>query len=77
MAKTSGRSRYSGRSGSKSASNGQDGDLRFSPVNAFVGLVGLLALTLGFVLLAQGSITAAPLLLILGYVVLLPLAIIL
>jgi hypothetical protein len=51
--------------------------LRFSPVNAFVGLAGLIALTLGYVLLSQGSVTAAPLLLVLGYVVLIPLAIIL
>ena len=37
----------------------------------------LLCLTLGYWLLAQGSVTAAPLLLVLGYVVLLPMAIIL
>jgi hypothetical protein len=52
-------------------------DLRFTRVNAILGASGLAALTLGYWLLAQGSITAAPLLLVLAYVVLLPLAIIL
>jgi hypothetical protein len=40
-------------------------------------MAGLLTVALGYFLLSQGSITAAPLLLVLGYVVLLPLAIIL
>jgi uncharacterized membrane protein HdeD (DUF308 family) len=51
--------------------------LRFSPRNGILAAAGLLSIVLGYVLLAQGSITAAPLLLVLGYVVLLPLAIIL
>ena len=51
--------------------------LRFTRVNAILGVAGLVSLTLGYWLLAQGSITAAPLLLVLAYVVLLPLAIIL
>jgi hypothetical protein len=51
--------------------------LRFSPRNAILAAAGLLSIVVGYVLLAQGSITAAPLLLVLGYVVLLPLAIIL
>lgn len=51
--------------------------LRFSTVNAVVGAAALAAIGLGFFLLAQGSITAAPLLLVLGYVVLIPLALIL
>jgi hypothetical protein len=50
--------------------------LRFTRVNAALGAVGLLTLGVGYWLLAQGSITAAPLLLVLAYVVLLPLAII-
>lgn len=37
---------------------------------------GLLSITIGFVLLAGGSTVAAPLLLALGYVVLVPLGII-
>ena len=51
--------------------------LRFSRVNLILGVAGLVALALGYTLLAQGSITAAPVLLVLGYVVLVPLAIIL
>ena len=50
--------------------------LRFTKVNAMLGAAGLLTLTLGYWLLAQGSVTAAPLLLVVAYVVLLPLAII-
>ncbi|MFW5947295.1 MAG: hypothetical protein ACOCUW_02275 [Gemmatimonadota bacterium] len=38
--------------------------------------VGLVALVAGFYLLAQGSITAAPLLLALAYVVLIPVGIV-
>ena len=50
--------------------------LKFTRVNALLGAGGLASLTVGYWLLAQGSITAAPLLLVLGYVVLLPMAII-
>jgi uncharacterized membrane protein len=50
--------------------------LKFTRVNAMLGVGGLAALTAGYWLLAQGSITTAPLLLVLGYVVLLPMAII-
>lgn len=58
-------------------SGGQPAALKFTRVNAILGAAGLLSLTLGYWLLAQGSITAAPLLLVAAYVVLLPLAIIL
>lgn len=51
--------------------------LKFTRLNASLGGAGLVVLALGYWLLAQGSITAAPLLLVLAYVVLLPLAIIL
>jgi hypothetical protein len=50
--------------------------LRFTRVNAMLAAAGVATLVLGYWLLAQGSITAAPLLLVLAYVVLLPLAII-
>lgn len=50
--------------------------LGFTPTNGVLAGAGLVSLVLGYWLLAQGSITAAPLLLVLGYVVLLPLAII-
>ncbi len=50
--------------------------LKFTKVNAMLGGTGIACLALGYALLAQGSITAAPLLLVLAYVVLLPMAII-
>jgi hypothetical protein len=56
---------------------GQRTALSFTRVNAFLGVAGLFVMSLGYWLLAKGSITAAPLLLVLAYIVLLPLAIIL
>lgn len=50
--------------------------LKFSRINALLAASALVAITLGYFLLDQGSITAAPVLLVLGYVVLLPLAVI-
>lgn len=50
--------------------------LRWSPVNYGLLAAGIAAVGLGFVLLADGSTVAAPLLLALGYVVLIPLGII-
>ena len=60
----------------RTTSSSQPSALRFTRVNAILGAGGLVSLTLGYWLLSQGSITAAPLLLVLAYVVLLPLAII-
>ena len=50
--------------------------LRFGKENAMLGAAGVVCLAVGYWLLARGSITAAPILLVLAYVVLLPLAII-
>jgi hypothetical protein len=50
--------------------------LRFGPVNLVLAMAGIAALVAGYWLLARGSITVAPILLVLGYVVLLPMAII-
>jgi hypothetical protein len=50
--------------------------LRFSPINVVLLLLGAVALVAGYVLLAGGSIVAAPLILLLGYVVLIPAGII-
>ena len=70
-----------GKAGGRRAAGGpRRGDaepLRFSTVNLVLAGAGLAVVALGYWLLAQGSITAAPLLLVLGYVILLPLAIIL
>ena len=51
--------------------------LKFSAINAILLLAGLLTIGAGYVLLARGSTVAAPLLLVLGYAVLVPLGIIL
>jgi len=51
--------------------------LHFQAKNIVLLAAGLAAITLGYVLLAGGSTVAAPLLLVLGYVVLIPLGIIL
>lgn len=51
--------------------------LRFSAINWALLGAGAASLTAGYALLAQGSTVAAPLLLVLGYVVLIPLGIIL
>lgn len=50
--------------------------LRFSPINAILLAAGVGAVVAGYALLARGSVTAAPLLLVLGYAVLIPLGII-
>lgn len=51
--------------------------LKFSPINGILLVLGLAAITAGYMLLARGSTVGAPLLLVLGYAVLVPLAIIL
>ncbi len=48
------------------------GTLRFGPMNGILLGAGLAAIVTGFSLLAAGSIVAAPLLLVLGYIVLIP-----
>lgn len=52
------------------------GGPRISSAQAWLFGGGLLCVIVGFVLLAQGSITAAPILLVLGYCVLIPVAIV-
>src|SRR5262245_26938281 len=51
--------------------------LQFSLINAILLLAGFAAIVLGYHLLSRGSTAAAPLLLVLGYAVLIPLGIIL
>jgi hypothetical protein len=55
----------------------QEGALRFSLLNWVLLAAGVLAVVLGYATLAQGSTVLAPLLLVLGYVLLIPLGIIL
>jgi hypothetical protein len=51
--------------------------LRFSAINAILLAAGVGAIAMGYVLLSAGSTVGAPLLLVLGYAVLIPLGIIL
>ncbi len=51
--------------------------LRFSPINGILLAVGFAVIAAAYVLLARGSTVGAPLLLVLGYGVLIPLGIIL
>ena len=55
----------------------REGAVRFSLRNWIRLAAGLVAVVLGFVTLSGGSTVAAPLLLMLGYLVLIPLGIIL
>jgi hypothetical protein len=54
-----------------------EGSLRFSPKNLALLGAGLASIILGYVLLGGADTTIAPLLLVLGYAVLIPLGIIL
>jgi hypothetical protein len=58
------------------AAPAREGALRFSTLNWVLLALGLVAIVAGYVLLSGGSTVAAPLLLVLGYVVLIPLGII-
>jgi len=53
-----------------------EGALRFSPRNLALLAAGLVAIILGYVLMSGGDTVLAPLLLVLGYAVLIPLGII-
>ena len=59
------------------SSSDAEGSLRFSPKNLALLGAGLAAIVLGYVLLGGANNTVAPLLLVLGYAVLIPLGIIL
>lgn len=54
-----------------------EGQLRFGVLNWGLLAAAIISIVVGFVLLSGGSTVAAPLLLVLGYVVLMPLGIIL
>jgi len=49
--------------------------LPFTRFNYLLFVVGLVTIIIGYIALAQGSITLAPLLLVLGYCVIVPIAI--
>ncbi len=52
---------------------GSPARLRFGPKNVVLLAAAVLSLIVGYVLLANGNVTAAPVLLVLGYCVLFPL----
>ena len=54
-----------------------EGSLRLGPKNLAILAAGMVAIVAGYVLLSGGDVVAAPLLLVLGYAVLIPLGIIL
>ena len=59
------------------ANDPPEGAVRFSLLNAGLLAAGVLSIVLGYVTLAAASTVAAPLLLVLGYCILIPAAIIL
>lgn len=59
------------------AAPAQRASLRFSAINALLIAAGFAAIAIGYSMLAKGSNVGAPLLIILGYAVLIPLGIIL
>jgi hypothetical protein len=46
--------------------------IAFGPTNYALFAAGILVIVLGYILLSRGSITLAPILLVFGYVILLP-----
>ena len=65
------------RSSSAAQTTVNRGALRFSLINAILIAAGFVSIVAGYVLLARGSNVAAPVLLVLGYAILIPLGIIL
>jgi hypothetical protein len=61
----------------KAKAERQGGSFLLGQRNALLLMVGILIIVIGYFLLGRGSITAAPLLLVLGYCVVVPLSIIL
>lgn len=61
---------------SKASRQRAEPTLKFTRVNMWFAVAALAAIVAGYSLLGQGSITLAPVLLVIGYVVFLPLAII-
>lgn len=59
----------------KAAVRKADAPLPFGKTNMIIFIAGLVAIILGFITLASGSETLAPILLVLGYCVAIPVAI--
>lgn len=67
----------SAKNASRARKGSQRPSLELTLTNLWFALAGLAVIAAGYYLLGQGSISLAPVLLVLGYVVLLPLAILL
>jgi hypothetical protein len=65
------------RTTSAAADDLREGELRFGMLNWLLLAGAVISIVAGYVLLAGGSTVAAPLLLVIGYVILMPLGIIL
>ena len=50
--------------------------ISFNKKNYSLFAAGILSIVLGYIFLSKGSITAAPILLVLGYVILIPISIV-
>ena len=59
----------------KAATMTKSEGLPFTKLNYYIFAAGLLAIVLGYFTLSQGSITLAPILLVVGYCVIIPVAI--
>ena len=62
---------------STAAEDAREGELRFGLLNWVLLAAAVIAIVGGYAMLAGGSTVAAPLLLVIGYVILMPLGIIL
>jgi len=63
-------------SGDSTAARGVSPETGFSAANIRILIVSIVVIIAGFVLLSRGSVTLAPILLVLGYCVLVPISII-
>ncbi len=59
----------------KSAGSKSGDSVGFTSANYIFFIIGILIIALGFVFLKMGSLTIAPILLVLGYCVIIPIAI--
>ena len=59
----------------KAATMTRSEGLPFTKLNYYIFAAGLLAIILGYITLSQGSITLSPVLLVVGYCVIIPIAI--
>ncbi len=74
--KQKGRNRGAQVGRTSAAKRGSGEGLRFTVWTAVYGGVGLLSAALGFILLSQGSINVAPVLLLMGFLIFFPLALV-